>query len=318
MDPAGDLAPTLARLPRGTEILVVAERSSVRWEKPGEGVRSILAPPGSSVPQLRCLGLEASNGRFVAFLEDSALPAPGWLEAYDADVEAGAGCRSYAATGTVDHQRSASALDWAVVFAEYAPFLPPGPRRIPPRLAGNNFAASRGFAVQACRNGELHESALLDRAIAAGGDVRFVEKARVTHVRSFTAREAFVDRFRFGLEFGRRRGCGLSPLGRLFGLVAGPAILLAQVIRVAGPVVRGGSYVAPFLRALPLTLALLAAWSLGEWLGWARSLGDRPYGKPREIADRTRERPPVRPGFRSPRCRSARAAASHRGTGRPR
>ena len=99
--------------------------------------RRIIAPPGSGVPRLRRLGLEASRGRVVAFLEDSCLASTGWAEAWISAFEEPS---LLTASGVVEHADDASTLDWAVVFCEYAPFLPPTSNRPPTRLAGNNFA----------------------------------------------------------------------------------------------------------------------------------------------------------------------------------
>ena len=224
----------------------------------------------------------------VAFTEDSCLAEPGWavawLSAFD-DPSLVAG------SGVVEHDDDARSLDWAVVFCEYAPFLGPPSAASPARLAGNNFAALRGVALRSSDH-EVHETALLAAirrgdacpplsggvgrrdhrspgAVGPPPSVRTVEAARVRHVRRSGHLEAFRDRFRFGLEFGRLRTVGASPPARWAGLVAGPAIFGAQVLRLSSTILRDRRHLGRFARALPITLALLAAWSLGEWLGWS-------------------------------------------------
>jgi hypothetical protein len=256
----------------------------------GPPVRRIVAPPGSSVPRLRRLGLEAALGRVVALTEDSCLAQAGWADAWLSSFDDPA---LVAASGSVEHDSGASALDRAVVLCEYAPFLVPvgwalptifngmrwamptlrgvGLKSLdasPDRLAGNNFAVLREVALQ-CSAYEVHETALLAEIRRNGGLVRTVEAARVRHVRRFGWGEAFGDRFRFGLEFGRLRTVGASPVVRWLGLVAGPAIYLIQVARLTRTIVGNPRHLGRFVEALPITLALLAAWSLGEWLGWS-------------------------------------------------
>ncbi len=229
---------------------------------------------GSTVPRLRRIGLEAAKGRVVAFLEDSCRAGPGWADAW---IKAFSDPSLVAGSGLVEHDDpDASPLDRSVVFCEYAPFLPPGPAGRPTRLAGNNFAVLRQVALENSTD-ELHETELLD---AIRGEVRTVKSAVVHHVRRFSPREAFGDRFRFGLEYGGRRTLGAPAWFRWAGLIAGPAIFTAQVIRLSATLLKNRRYRGQFLTTLPITLALLAAWSLGEWMGWS-------LGKPHERAART-------------------------------
>jgi hypothetical protein len=247
--------------PGRSEVIVVGEAGIVgRGDQP----RRIVAPTGSGVPRLRRLGLEAATGRLVAFTEDSCVAAPGWLGAWISAFDDPA---IAAASGVVEHDAGASAIDWAVVFCEYAPFLPPTPPGPPARLAGNNFAVDREVALR-LTGSEVHETALLAAILGEGRQVRTAGRAIVRHVRRFGGREAFGDRLRFGLEFGRLRARGLSPIARLAGWVAGPAIFAVQAGRLGATVLRNRRHLASFGKSLPITLGLLAAWSLGEWVGW--------------------------------------------------
>ena len=260
-------------------------------------VRRIIAPPGSGVPRLRWLGLEAARGRVVAFTEDSCLAETGWVDAW---LAAFANPAMVAATGSVEPEEGARAsiLDRAVVSCEYAPFLPGNPPDAPPsRLAGNNFAVLREVALRASA-GEVHEVPLLAAIRRRGGLVRTVERATVRHVRRFGWGEAFGDRLRFGLEFGRLRTVGASPLVRWAGLVAGPAIFASQVGRLIDDPSGNRRYLRPARRALPITLALLVAWSVGEWAGW--SLGPRARDRPTSRRRRgTKGRTPGSPAGRA-------------------
>lgn len=268
---------------------------------PDPGVRWVEAPPGSGVPRLRWLGLEAARGRVVAFTEDSCIAAPGWVEAW---LAAFADPTLDAASGVVEHADGASAVDWAVVFCEYAPFLPPTRAGPPARLAGNNFAATRDVALRAPA-GEVHEVALLADVRRAGGAVRTVAGARVRHVRRYGLREAIGDRLRSGLGFGRLRASASSTPARLAATVAGPAIFAAQAGRVAAAALRDPRRLGPFADALPITLALLAAWSVGEWAGWCLGAGaDPPIGcRRRGTSGRTPEPRSDRPGWPGRHCK---------------
>jgi hypothetical protein len=224
----------------------------------------LAASAGSGVPRLRRIGAEFARGRIVAFTEDSCLAGQGWVEAW---LLAFADPSLVAASGVVEHTDVARMLDWAVVFCEYAPFLPPPKAGSPDRLAGNNFAVLREVALRASAD-EVREVELLAAVLREGEAVRMVEGARVRHVRRFGWCEAFGDRLRFGLEFGRLRTLGLSPIARKAGFFAVPAIFAVQAIRLSRTILNNRRYLGWFIRALPITLALLAAWSVGEWAGW--------------------------------------------------
>lgn len=283
-DSAEAVARCLASLgpPSGFEVLVVAATDRIAPRPVIAGVTWILAPPGSGVPTLRGLGLRHARGEFVAFTEDSCHLDPGWAASW---MGAFRDPQVRAATGPVDHEAgpATTAWDWAVFFCEYAPFLGP-PRPGPPsRLAGNNFAARAG-EVLALGGDELHESALAGALKGRGARMVRVEGAAAWHTRRFSARETIRDRLRYGLGFGRlRASSGRNPLV----VLAGPAILLAQAGRVGFWVFAAGRHRAKFVEVLPITLAALAAWSVGEWLGWMTGRAARGISRARR-PDRAR------------------------------
>jgi len=295
------VARTLASLePRAAgpaEVIVVA--SGMTFPSPGPG-RLILAPAGTGAPRLRRIGLEAATGRVVAFTEDSCLVEPGWADAW---ASAFADRRLVAASGLVEQDAEVSAVDRAVFLCEYAPFLPPAAAGPPARLAGNNFAVLREVALRESP-GEIHETVLLAAIRRGSGETRTIGDAVVRQARRFGLREAIGDRLRFGLEFGRlRSGWGG---GRLAGLAAGPAIFAAQVGRLSGLALRDRRLRTRPATTLPLTLGLLAAWSLGEWAGWVLGSpgSDRSAARRRRgTTGRTPARTPGRSGSPVAGCR---------------
>src|SRR5262249_4398410 len=134
-----------------------------------------------------------------------------------------------AATGPVEHGDGGTAVDWAVFFCEYAPFLDSDRAVVPARLAGNNFALrkQRDDIV-----GGTHESAATRQAIRRGERLATAPAARARHVRRYAAREALRDRLRFGFEYGQLRAAGWTPGPRFLACCAGPAIVLSQVARL--------------------------------------------------------------------------------------
>ena len=161
-------------------------------------------------------------------------------------------------------------LDWAVVFCEYAPFLPAEPDRArPPGWPATTSPSPREVALAGLgRRGPRGRPARRDPpGRRARPDGRRGAGSGTSAGSAW--REAFGDRLRFGLEFGRLRTVGPSPPARLAGLGRRPGDLRGP----GRPGWRGRSSAtaatsARSLEALPITLALLAAWSLGEWAGW--------------------------------------------------
>jgi hypothetical protein len=267
-------------LPRRVELVVATsdDRMPASPTPPPPGVLWIAAPTGTSVPRLRKLGLAAAGAPIVAFTEDSCLLEPGWstalLDAFDDPS-------LIAATGPVEPAIGNSPIDWAVFFCEYAPFLRskqvPAQRDRLPRLAGNNFAVRRD-APAALEAAEIHETEVRDELVRTGGAIRAIEGALAWHVRRYSLREAAGDRLRFGIEYGRLRAAKHSRFLKAAALLAGPLIFSVQLARLTGIVLGRRRYAGRFIMSLPVTLALLLAWSVGESLGWtlgpARSAGN--------------------------------------------
>jgi hypothetical protein len=291
------------------EVLVVAPDDRIRCPQiVPTGVDWVSAKAGSTVPVLRRLGLDRARGDVVILTEDSCRFderwASSWLVAFSDNSV-------LAVTGPVEPAMGGRPIDWAVFFCEYAPFLPgKGSSPISPsRLAGNNFAVRRSLA--SCLDPVAVEECDVPEAVARlSGSIRTAPSAKAYHARQYSLQEAFGDRLRFGISYGRHRGTTASLVARLLGVVAGPAILVLQVSRLTGTMIKKGRHARPFLSVLPLTVALLTVWSAGEWLGRVGAAFQTPSSrKRRERAGRPLARPTDRPESRRRRCRSARPHA---------
>jgi hypothetical protein len=283
------------------EVIIVADRDQIPDVLGDQERVWIAAEPGADVPRLRRLGLERATGELVAFTEDSCVLAPGWIDAwrkafFDPSI--------MAATGPVEPLSGGSAVDWAVFFCEYAFFLTPRSQSSAARLAGNNFAARRRVALAASDALGLHETQVHRHASRPHGSAVNVPDALATHVRRYALREAISDRLRFGFAFGRQCAVERSRGRALLGAAAGPAILAVQVGRLLFALATRRRLGGAFVDALPITLALLTAWSVGEWLGSIRGLvpGRSAACTPRERAAQTRVRAPGRPASSPAGC----------------
>jgi hypothetical protein len=282
----------------------------------------VQAEPGASVPRLRAVGLEATRGDWVAFTEDSCRVGPQWTEAW-ARVLGDSG--ALAASGPVGHSANASALDWAVFFCEYAPYIPPRRNARLRRLAGNNFAARRDILIAACGAGRLEEWAVFREAARRSRDgasedcfphtnreskrvavCMMDERTHVDHVRSFPLRQAIRDRLRYGWEFGSISGSSEAAGAGGAKLLAGPGILVAQLVRLGVELCTRQRYWGHLIDSLPITVGLLAAWSVAEWLGrCAAAVRSFVARSTRGRAVHTQARPLVQTAWRPAGCSTA-------------
>jgi hypothetical protein len=320
-DSAVAVARTLASLGRQRgadrlEVIVAAGRDCLAGPlaaaaSPGD-VRWVIAPPGTGVPRLRRLGLDRANAPVVAFTEDSCVFGPCWAEAW---LAAFGNPALTAATGPVEPAMGHAVIDQAVFLCEYAPFLAPGGTgtrtwaETPGRLAGNNFAVRRGIS-DLLDPYEIHEMNVARAVAGRDGGLAVVPAARVGHARRYRARQAIADRLRFGRAYGRLRAGRWPRAVRLAAAAAGPAILAVQAARLAVTLLARRRLGGPFAAALPVTVGLLSAWSVGEWLGWLEALGLRPAARtPRETADRPAARAIAPARWQPAGCRPAPPAA---------
>lgn len=251
----------------GAEIVVArpedrGDLEELRSEYPS--VRLQPAPAGSEVPVLRGVGLGAAGGRTVALTEDHCVAGRGWLSAL---LEGRDGAAEVVG-GPMDNARRDRIRDWAAFFAEYGFFAtedgPDGPA-----VTGANVCYRRSILDRVTREalaGEW-ENVIHERLEASGCKIRFAPDAIVYHNRSWGAREFCVDRFRHGRDYARARLREMGPTRRWIHLTGTPLLPLLLALRIA----RGlpSRHALPFLEALPMTLLYLAAWSVGEAIGYA-------------------------------------------------
>jgi hypothetical protein len=285
------------------EVIVSAARDRLDPGACPPGALRVVAEAGTGVPRLRRLGFDASRAPVVAFTEDSCAFGPGWSASWRL---AFADPRTLTATGPVIPAMGDAALDWAVFFCEYAPFLEGrekgGDSRS--RLAGNNFAVRREV-IEALDPREIQECEVAGAAASRGPGAIVAATARARHIRRYGLAEAIGDRLRFGREYGRLRAAHLPAIARPLGLLVGPAILLVQAARLSRAVAARRGHLGHYFESLPITLALLSAWSVGEWIGWLEALVRCPAGRRRGTTARPPAPAPGPPGSRRPHCRPA-------------
>lgn len=238
-------------------------------------VRFVAAPAGAGIPRLRALALAQAEGDWVALTEDHCVAAPDWiarlLEAAADDVQV--------LGGAMDNAQRRRAVDWGAFFSEYGFFAEGGGRGALPLITGANVAYRRDVVAEVVRlagAGEW-ENVVHAQLAGAGRRLRFAPAARVLQNLSYRLADFCADRYRHGHDYARRRL--VDEPGRrwlyLPGTLVLPLLQLVRVGRCVGPRNR-----LAFVRAAPVTLLFLAAWSFGEAVGYWR--GAVPDASPAE------------------------------------
>jgi GT2 family glycosyltransferase len=261
--------PQCARL--GAELIVArrAREAAASLAGIATGCRIVSVPADADVPRLRGAGLAQARGEWVAMTEDHCIADPNWLDALlmagDPNVQV--------LGGRMGNAKRDRATDCGAFFSEYGFFgarLSSPSAVAAPLVTGANVAYHRsvvGDVATWAENG-CWENVIHDRLHAAGRRFRLVPAARIRQNLSYRVAPFCRDRFEHGRVYAATRARGL-PLWRRAALATAtpvlPALLAARVARLVDPEERP-----EFRRALPATLTFLAAWSIGEAVGYAQ------------------------------------------------
>ena len=107
--------------------------------------------------------------------------------------------------------------------------------------------------------------------LAEGKTLAFVPALRVTQRASFGIRCFCAQRLSHGRHYGEDRMQAKSWLARLARVATAPLIPVVLLLKIAQRLRDRPSYLGPFLRALPVLLLFISAWTLGETWGYLTS-----------------------------------------------
>ena len=237
-------------------------------------VRWIDAPQSYNVPQLRKLGIGASQGRIVALIEDDCLASATWCASI---LESHQGSDA-AIGGVVEPGKYTSMMDWAAYFCEFSAFMVPGPKDSAGALPGANVSYKRTALTEVLDQHQLHGDnpvlegfyeAFFHRALWQAGHSLKLEPALVVqNVKPWKVSKLLAVRYHHGRGFGGMRTAGRPMVGRL--PYVGLAMLLpvVQVSRITKQVIAKNRYLGRLVLAFPWVILLSVSWSLGEFVGY--------------------------------------------------
>ncbi|MEZ5895317.1 MAG: hypothetical protein R3C40_10635 [Parvularculaceae bacterium] len=212
-------------------------------------------------------GLAAATGPLVALVEDRGWAQPDWARKM---VEAHAKYPDGAIGGAIDCA-AATALNWAIFFADYGRYQAPFDSARPDYASDTNICYKRA-AVEATRSlwaTQYREAevnwAVRDRA----GGLRLDDGPKTVQQR-LPARLGKVmhERLHWGRMYGLVRAEGVPFAGRLKWLLAAPILPLFLYVRHLRRQLRLGRHVGWFVRATPAMFFILFFWALGEFAGY--------------------------------------------------
>lgn len=265
--------------PSAVEVIVARDSSRfadvdrARLSNRFPALRWIEAPPGTTVPCLRGLGITAARGSLIAMIEDDCIVDAGWCEA------ALASAGPYAAVGgAVEPGPYRRRIDWAVYFCEYGRFMLPVPPEDAAPLPGNNVVYARQALL------DLPESERMDFRDAfvhcgwqaAGIPTRVVGTLVVRNSNAWSLRHVTTVPFHHGRAYAGQRFARRSGVQRTALAVLALGLPFVKLVRTAAGTLSRRRFVGQLVLALPWMLVFAGSWSAGEMLGCLTGPGDSP------------------------------------------
>lgn len=259
-----------------TEVIVIAcgtGENAERLLRKFPWVRVIHHAEWSTIPYLRCLGVDDAKGDLVAIIEEHCLAAPNWL---DKALEAYGNGRAGVIGGPVADYSYKRLRDWVVYFCEYNLFMPPWSEGEKHNLGGANIAYSRALLLKN-RNllaGGYWEAGLHASLAAQGVKFETVPAMIVYHRGPFKYGYYLKQRYWFSRAFAGTRSQNLRRSRKLMYFAFAPLVPFLLLGRMTKQVLYRRCHIAKFLMCLPLLVPVLVVYVTGELVGYAAGSGD--------------------------------------------
>lgn len=268
----------------GGEVLLVDATPDAKGAELASGLPGVCAlrqPPGTSVPRMWQVGIEAARGEIVALTIGQCRPAADWaqrvLEAH--------GEKWVAVGGAIEPDGRLELRDWAIYFCRYSRYGATGTARVLDDLAGDNCSYHRATLAEyreAMREG-FWESLIHARMRANGIELRWEPRIAVHYagpLHGFSRR-----RFADARYFAARRSKEMGVEQRVLRALAFPLVALVLLARMAGRVWRAGRHRGHFVLSLPLVAWYVMVWAAGEAAGYLFGAPPQPPLEDTRIAD---------------------------------
>lgn len=228
-------------------------------------------PEKTALPVLLEAGIARSTGQIIA-LTDTGCEVDGrWvtsiLEAHEASTPV--------IGGSVECDARTRLTDWAVYFCEYGQFMQPIEDGAANELPGNNLSFKRWTLSegQEFLQGGFWKTYWCRRLQEKGISLELKRSIVVYYKKSFDFIPLLIRRFHHGRCFAGMRVKQSRLLMRVaysVGSVLLPPLFLARTIIAVVPKRR---HLKEFVFSLPITVLVIASWSLGEFCGYVTGTG---------------------------------------------
>ena len=220
----------------------------------------------------RAAGVRAAAAPLVALGETHCFPAPGWAEA----LVAAHGHQPLAVAGPlVLNANPRTAISWANLLTDYAPWLAPATGGLREELPGHNSCYRRDeLLAYGERLGEMlaYEAALHADLHGRGRKLLLVDGAMVRHLNVSAVAPWIEERFAAGRAYAVARSRDWPLRRRAVYVLGGPLIPLVRLRRIA-PVAMRTPRRPSLWRLLPVLAAGLVFHAAGEIAGFALGAG---------------------------------------------
>ena len=232
---------------------------------PTAGASGSAAAQHELIDRRRAAGLGAATGDVVAMLEDRGVPRPDWVRTVQ-DLHARL---PHPAIGGAIDWAGRGILSWAVYACDFGRSQsgqPEGPREF---LSSGNLSYKRA-AIEATHplwRERYHETVVHDHLRHDGGLLWFAPAAVVEQTRTgLRLAPLLSERFAWGRRYAVTRADQASRFERWLRAIT--AIVLPALLYLRIALRHGRRTPGRVVRATPVLLLLLAAWSLGEGAGY--------------------------------------------------
>lgn len=210
--------------------------------------------------------MREASGEIVLLTEDHCVPPADWVSRLASAVTPGRG----AVGGGVETDSRTDAVSWAFYYVDFFRYQGVRHEGPAPSLTVCNAAYRRDQleAIRPVWEGSFHETVVHEALRRRFGALWLLGDAPVRMQRTVRFRDAVRERYSFGRLFGCTRLDDLAADRRLFYALLAPGLPALLLGRMVVRAARRRETARAFLRSSPVLVALVVAWSWGEWLGY--------------------------------------------------